>query len=107
MLNEIERAGLLKHNSEIRDLGLVMCVALKWADCQSRYEIDDSELGWRRHVISYVRKGNIDIAAMPVSDARRLLEDVKRVRKLTGKAKSDRWYWRNKVRVSKCSQSLQ
>jgi hypothetical protein len=99
MLNELDRTGHLKPDSQFRDLSLVMCLAIKWGNSMQDWCMDESDhLGWRGTIVAYAKKGGIDLAAAPLSDAQELIDSVDyRAEDDLGKAKVDRWGWRKKV----------
>jgi len=55
-LEAIDKAGELKQQSRIRDLGLVMSLYLEWAWNLEDYGIgEEGECGWRKDVVAYAR----------------------------------------------------
>ena len=97
LLNEIDMAGLLKPDTEIHDLGLVMCMALEWTDRREEHEIDRSDLEWRNTVVAYAAKAKIDLNDAPLRNARTLVAGIGKVTALVGNARSGRWKWVRKV----------
>jgi hypothetical protein len=96
MLNELDRAGHLKPDSQFRDLSLVMCLALKWAD--SRDALEDEDLVWTGTVVAYAKKGGIDLESTPLRGAKELIECVdENADEDLSNAKADRWAWRKQV----------
>lgn len=95
MLNELDRANLLKPDSKFQDLGLVMCMALKWSDGEEDPHGEEN-VEWRNNVVAYAKKGGIDLGATPLNDAPELVDGVDDAEAL-GKAKADRWDWKKRV----------
>ena len=93
-------AGLLKPDTEIRDLGLVMCMALEWTNRREEHEIDRSDLEWRNTVVAYAAKAKIDLNEAPICNARSLVAGTANVKALPGRAKSGRWKWVRKVSLN-------
>lgn len=107
LLNEVDRAGQLKPDSEIRDLALVMIMYLEWADDKPDYGLEDVK--WMKDVVAYAKKGNIDLKATPLYTAKDLVKKHARVAALKGDAKPDRWNWAKKVNLTlslACSQLI-
>jgi hypothetical protein len=96
MLNELDRADLLKPDSKFQDLSLVMGMALKWSDGQIDYGYDEEHPEWRNSVVAYANKGGIDLAASPLHEAPELVDGVDDA-EVAGKAKVDRWDWKKRV----------
>jgi hypothetical protein len=95
MLNELDRAGLLKPDSKFQDLSLVMGMALEWSDDQED-PFGEENLEWRNSVVAYAEKGGINLAESPLQRAQELLDAVDDAEALV-KAKADRWDWKKKV----------
>lgn len=102
MLNELDRAGCLKPDSQYQDLGLVMLMAIKWSDGREDYGIDEENLEWRNTVVAYAKKGGIDLKSTPLGGAEKLLESIDddQANEDLGPAKADRWGWKAKVSQS-------
>jgi hypothetical protein len=96
MLDELDRAGHLKPDSQFRDLSLVMCLTHKWADTQDALE--DEDLAWAGTVVAYAGKSGIDLESTPLRGAKELIESVdENADEDLGKAKADRWARRKQV----------
>lgn len=98
MLHELDRAGSLKADSQFQDLGLVMCMALKWSE-EGQIDCDEEDTVWRHTIEAYARKGGIDLQSMPIHGAEELVDDVDQniASETLGQAKADKWEWRKKV----------
>jgi hypothetical protein len=96
MLNELDRAGHLKPDSKFQDLALVMGLALKWSEGQEDYGYDPEDLEWRNSVVAYAKKGGIDLTAIPLLDAKKLVGGVEDV-EIPAQVKADQWDWKKKV----------
>ncbi|KAK7941337.1 uncharacterized protein PG986_013724 [Apiospora aurea] len=107
-LNELDKAGLLKADSPIKDLGLVMAVYLEWPSDLGDYGFEDDDSGevdaedakpnWRTSVVTYAKKASIDLATSGVFAADELVtsleeKDGASIAPLAGQAKADRWGW--------------
>ncbi|OTB09545.1 hypothetical protein M426DRAFT_316097 [Hypoxylon sp. CI-4A] len=99
-LNELDRARLLKADSEIKDLGLVLTFYLHWAD--SLKNIDGIELPFCKEVVAYAKKAGIDFKEAGCYGAeekvKALEKDIGRIKPLSGSPKADRWEWKRKFR---------
>jgi hypothetical protein len=96
MLDELDRAGHLKPDSQFRDLSPVMCLTHKWADTQDALE--DEDLAWAGTVVAYAGKSGIDLESTPLRGAKELIESVdENADEDLGKAKADRWARRKQV----------
>lgn len=61
MLNALDRAGQLKPDSDLKDLGLIMGLFAGIAsDFQDAYNMED-ELDWEAHILKYAKDKNIDV----------------------------------------------
>ncbi|KAK4493831.1 hypothetical protein PRZ48_015016 [Zasmidium cellare] len=99
-LNEIERIGQLKAESEFRDLGYVMALWWRWGgeglttglgDAEEKEDGEDTD--WCDLIVAYAKKAGIELAKQGVYGLERGLRDVD-VEALEGKAKVDRWGWK-------------
>ncbi|KAI0887999.1 uncharacterized protein GGS22DRAFT_154775 [Annulohypoxylon maeteangense] len=102
-LNELDRAKILKADSDIKDLGLVITFYLYWADEHQRLREQGIELPFRKEVIAYAKKAGVDlkIAGCYGTDAKvQALEKErgKPIKPLSGSPKSDRWDWKKKFK---------
>lgn len=96
MLNELDRAGHLKPDSKFLDLALVMGMALEWSDGQEDYGYEPEDLEWRSSVVAYARKGEIDLAEIPLHDVEKLIDGVEDA-EIPARVKADQWDFKKKV----------
>lgn len=100
VLNEFDHVKLLKADSEIKDLGLIMTYYLYWVDTLKGRGL---ELPFRKEVVAYAKKAGIDLkdAGLFGTEERvkELEKEVGKVKPLSGKAQPDRWDWKKKVRL--------
>ena len=97
VLDVVDRAGKLNKESEFRDLGLVMSIYLDWASGLEDYGIDDDDLSWRKNVVAYAKKANIDLATVGCHGTAKNLEKYKKVHALKAASKADIWGWKKAV----------
>ena len=99
MLNELDRADLLKADSRIRDLGLVMASYIRWSDSWKEFAPgeDEDEMDWPEGVVAYAKKAGIDLENVGVYGVKDRLTEIGTVEPLEGDAKADRWGWKKKV----------
>lgn len=101
-LNELDMASLLKADSPIKDLGLVISLYVTWSHDLDGYGCDEPKhTKWRGEMLAYVKKAGIDIEASGVFGVRdaveKLVETYKTISSLKGAAKADRWGWKKTV----------
>jgi hypothetical protein len=98
-LGELDRAGLLNVDSPIKDLGLVMSLYLQWAGEIS--DCEDGQLDWRKEVIGYAKKANIDLEAAgcygAAANVVALDQEFDEISPLASSTKADRWGWTKAV----------
>lgn len=97
VLNELDRAKMLKADSEIKDLGLIMTFYLYWVE---DLEIPDLELPHRKEVVSYAKKAGIDLSlagCYGTDEKIKALERAGKIKPISGAPKTDRWDWKRKV----------
>lgn len=104
-LNEIDMAGLLKADSRIKDLGLIISLYLHWSDDHEDYGIEEGEdLESRTEILAYAKKAGLDLEATGVygiaEHVKSLEETHGEIAPLAGKAKADRWGWKKAVSIS-------
>lgn len=99
MLNELDRADLLKADSRIKDLGLVMASYIRWSDSWKEFAPgeDEDEMDWPEGVVAYAKKAGIDLENVGVYGVKDRLTEIGTVEPLEGDAKADRWGWKKKV----------
>lgn len=101
-LNELDRAKILRTDSDIKDLGLVITFYLYWADEHPRLREHGIELPFKKEAIAYAKKAGIDLkeaGCYGTDEKVRVLEGKrgKPIKPLQGSPKSDRWEWKKKV----------
>lgn len=96
-LHDIDRAGKLTKDSELRDIGLVMTTYLEWAHDLDQYGFDDGQMDWLKDVVAYAKKASIDLATVGCQSAAKILENFERVPPLKDDKKADRWNWTKNV----------
>lgn len=96
MLNELDQAKLLKSDSRIKDLGLVMACYLNWSEVWGEYN-DDDLADWPRKVVAYAKKAGINLENVGVYGVKDILTTIGDVEPLNGNAKADKWGWKKKV----------
>lgn len=98
-LNALHIAGLLKADSEIKDIGLILSLYLAWSSDFADFGLDDFE--WRKEAVAYARTAGIDLGAVGcfgVEEQVGTLEDeYGAIGPLQGAAKADRWAWKKNV----------
>lgn len=62
MLTTLDKEGQLTKNSEIKDLGLIISLYLKYSNGLEAYGIDEEELEWRPTLVAFAKKAGIDLA---------------------------------------------
>ena len=99
MLNELDRADLLKADSRIKDLGLVMASYIRWSDSWKEFAPgeDEDEMDWPEGVVAYAKKAGIHLENVGVYGVKDRLTEIGTVEPLEGDAKADRWGWKKKV----------
>lgn len=96
MLNELDQADLLKPDSRIKDLGIVMACYLHWGEAEETY--GSEELSFPEVIIAYAKKAGIVLEHAGPYVIKEALEKYDHdVDPLPGKAKADRWSWKKKV----------
>lgn len=101
-LNELDRAGLLKADSPIQDIGLVIGLFAIWGkDLKSDYDFEE-ETSWVKDVVAYAARANIDLRQMPLHSIGKVLDGLAEkseepLTALDGPAKADRWGWKKSV----------
>lgn len=98
-LHELDRAKLLIPNSTIKDLGLVMSIYLDWGHDFEDYGVEEDDLMWRKHVLSYVKKAGIDIVQEGCAGMTKTLEVYENIYPTIPaledvEGKLTRWKWR-------------
>lgn len=89
---------MLRADSDIKDLGLVITFYLYWLDTLKDQEF---ELPYRKEVIAYAKKAGIDLkeaGCYGTDEKVRALENESgKIKPLSGQSKVDRWEWKRKV----------
>ncbi|KAH6653074.1 hypothetical protein BKA67DRAFT_568491 [Truncatella angustata] len=98
-LNELDLAGLLKADSSIKDLSLIISLYIYWSDDLGDMGIEESEdLKWRVELLAYAKKAKLDLEAAGVygigEKIESLEEEYDEIAPLAGAAKADRWGWK-------------
>ncbi|KAI0169029.1 hypothetical protein GGR52DRAFT_574254 [Hypoxylon sp. FL1284] len=99
-LNELDHAKMLKPDSDIKDLGLIMSYYLYWVDTLKGRGL---ELPFRKEVVAYAKKAGVDLKEVGMFGTE---ERVKELEREMGKIKAfsskgsqpDRWDWKKKFR---------
>jgi hypothetical protein len=99
---------MLKPDSEIKDLGLVVSMILEWshglADCGIE---EDADFEWRTEVAAYAKRVGVDLAAVGCYGVKDNVDAVEgeyeNLGPLTGPAIPERWYWQNNVSPPACN----
>lgn len=100
-LNELDRAGLLKADSPIQDIGLVIGIFAIWAkNLEVDYEFEGAS--WVKDIVAYAARADIDLRQMPLHSIGKVLdglaeENEEPLAALDGPAKADRWGWKKSV----------
>ncbi|KAI1380358.1 hypothetical protein F4677DRAFT_406562 [Hypoxylon crocopeplum] len=99
-LNELDMGKMLKADSDIKDLGLVITFYLYWIDSLRELNI---ELPFRKEVVAYARKAGIDLkdaGCFGTDEKIAALEKElgKGIRPFHGTPRPDRWEWRKKFK---------
>lgn len=98
-LNEVERVGQLKNDSQFRDLGHVMALYLRFADPTYGTTLDGEEdIDWTHAIVGYAKRAGIDLTEQGVNGMETVLVECEEVVDVEGKAKVDRWGWKNTAR---------
>lgn len=104
VLNELDQANLLKSDSRIKDLGLVMACFLQWSDIQEEFGAtgDEGGVDLPKEIIAYAKKAGIDLKNVGLHGIKEKLEQhgYDAVEPLSGNAKADRWAWKKKVSIT-------
>ncbi|KAI1258102.1 hypothetical protein MGN70_001148 [Eutypa lata] len=105
VLNELDQANLLKSDSRIKDLGLVMACFLQWSDIQEEFGAtgDEGGVDLPKEIIAYAKKAGIDLKNVGLHGIKEKLEQhgYDAVEPLSGNAKADRWAWKKKFTAFK------
>jgi hypothetical protein len=99
-LELIDREGQLKADFELRDLGLVISLWLKFGEGKEDYGMDEEMFEWRSVLIAYADKAGIDLVKTGCGGTKELEEKYRHTKlKLDGgkKVKADRWDWAKTV----------
>lgn len=91
-LNAADKAGLLKNDSELKDLGLVMALYVRYG--ANLPEVDTS---FTKTVCEYAKKADIDLLSVGVNGIADRVGSHGSIEALEGEAKADRWGWTKKV----------
>lgn len=100
-LHAVDKAGKLTKNSEIRGLGLVMTLYLRWSHGLDENADDEEDLTWRENVVAYAKKAGIDLKTVGCAMDREL-EDIGDAEPLENSKKADRWDWKKVVSLQYC-----
>ena len=103
-LHCIDVGGKLSADSELRDLGWVMSLYLKWSVELAGMDFQEAEetmgYSWEENVVAYARKGNIDLEAAGCTGTKKVLDDITDVPDIDASKKktADKWEWKKHVR---------
>lgn len=101
-LDEWDRAGLLKIDSPIQYLGLVIGILTVGAKNMEDCEFDNGETSWVPDVVGYASRANIDLRQMPIAFIVAALDRLSDnghnpLTAVEGPAKADHWGWKKTV----------
>lgn len=98
VLNELDHAKLLKADSDIKDLGLVMTYYLYWVETLKGRGI---ELPSRKEVVGYAKKAGIELKEVGLFGTEERVKELEKeggkIKALSGRAQPDRFDWKKKV----------
>ncbi|RYP93357.1 hypothetical protein DL770_000546 [Monosporascus sp. CRB-9-2] len=105
MLNELDLAKLLKADSRIKDLGLVMACYLEWSQVSNEYADDESDVDLPETIVAYAKKAGIELENAGVYGLKEKLSSIEEekgeIEALSGNAKADRWAWKKRFNAFK------
>ncbi|KAI1078066.1 hypothetical protein F5B20DRAFT_582593 [Whalleya microplaca] len=91
VLNELDQAQMLKADSDIKDLGLVIACYLQWIETLNDL---GCESDFRKEAIGYAKKAGIDLKDAGCYGMEQVLGEFGNTKPLAGNAKADRWNWK-------------
>ncbi|KAI6088666.1 hypothetical protein F4821DRAFT_233488 [Hypoxylon rubiginosum] len=99
VLNELDHAKLLKADSDIKDLGLVMTYYLYWVETLKGRGI---ELPSRKEVVGYAKKAGIELKEVGLFGTEERVKELEKeggkIKALSGRAQPDRFDWKKKFK---------
>ena len=81
-LDCVDKAGKLTKDSELRNLGLVMSIYLSWSFDLEDYGIEGECVEWRKSVIAYAKRADIDLEATGYHSVQKVLPKYSSVKAL-------------------------
>ncbi|KAI1106588.1 hypothetical protein F4804DRAFT_300500 [Jackrogersella minutella] len=98
-LNELDRAKMLKADSEVKDIGLVISFYLYWTNT-----LPDQGAEWpfRKEAVAYAKKAGIDLKEAGCygteEKVKTLEKEFGKIKPLSANPKSDKWDWKKKFK---------
>lgn len=92
-LDSLDRAGKLKKDSDIRDLGLIISLYLEWSWGLPDYGIEGDSVAWRKSVVGYAKKDKVDLKATGCCGITDFAKRYNAVQPPKVTRKADRWDW--------------
>ncbi|KAI2468353.1 hypothetical protein F4781DRAFT_432475 [Annulohypoxylon bovei var. microspora] len=102
-LNELDRAKMLKADSDIKDLGLVITFYIYWTYDHRGLQNYGIDLPFRKEAIAYAKKAGVDLKEAGCFDTDGKVKALEKelgkpIKPLSGSPKSDRWDWKKKFK---------
>jgi hypothetical protein len=72
----VDKAGELKSDSDVKDLGLIISLYFKFGNGMEAYGIDEDDLAWRPLLLAFAQKAGIDLVATGCRDIEEIIEEV-------------------------------
>ncbi|KAM0424340.1 hypothetical protein ACHAPT_010486 [Fusarium lateritium] len=96
-MEALKKEGVFKPDSEIRNLGLVVAMLIKWAAWELNYDMDEESCSWAYKLLDMADDAGIDLTGPPrfEADIKKIADD--RDRKAKGMKRWDSVNWATKV----------